>query len=969
MKGTPSALAADLQAVVTGEVRFDDGSRALYATDGSNYRQVPIGVVLPRTTEDVVATVRVCREHGAPITSRGGGTSLAGQCCNTSVVIDMSKYMNRVLELSPTKRFARVEPGTVLDDLRDQAEKHHLTFPPDPSTHNHCTLGGMIGNNSCGVHSVMGGKTSDNILTLDVLTYDGLRMTVGETPDEELASIINAGGRRGEIYLRLKTLRDKYASLIRARFPDIPRLVSGYGLQHLLPENGFHVARALVGTEGTCITVLEAKTRLVYSPPARSLLVLGYPSVYEAARHVGEVLACGPIGLEGLDDILVNDMKTKGLHPERVKILPDGKGWLLCEFGGETKKEADDKATQLMNQLKQLTAPPVMKLFDDPHEEWIIWKVRESGLGATANVPGKPLTWEGWEDAAVPPAKLSPYLQEFRQLLDRFGYGCALYGHFGQGCVHTRIDFDFVTKKGIETYRAFITEAAELVVKYGGSLSGEHGDGQSRAEMLPKMFGPELIRAFEEFKAIWDPDEKMNPGKVVHPYRIDENLRLGTNYDPPQPKTHFSFPADNHSFARAALRCVGVGECRRHGGGVMCPSYMVTREEKHSTRGRAHLLFEMLQGEVIKGGWREESVKEALDLCLACKGCKGDCPVNVDMATYKAEFLSHYYRGRIRPMSAFSMGLIHRWARIGGHAPRMANMLTQTRGLRDVMKRLGGLAPERDLPPFAREPFKVWFKRRAPHNQDRPKVVLWPDTFNNYFHPEVAQAAVEVIEKAGFQVVVPEASLCCGRPLYDFGMLKTAKKLLENILEALRKPLAQGIPVIGLEPSCTAVFRDELKGLFPSRMAAQRMAGQTYILSEFLAKFAPDLSLTGLTGSEAIVHGHCHHRSVIGLDAEKKLLERMGLRLNFPDPGCCGMAGSFGFEQQHSDMARRIGENRLLPAIREAPEKTLIIANGFSCREQIVQGTQRDVLHLAQVAQRALSSGAREDETHWRRSA
>jgi FAD/FMN-containing dehydrogenase len=594
---TDGDLAAALRRRILGEVRFDAGTRALYATDASNYRQVPIGVVLPKNIDDVVETIAAARRYGAPVLARGGGTSLAGQCCNIAVVIDFSKYMHRILAFDPQDKRARVEPGVVLDDLRDCAEEHHLTFGPDPSTHNHCTLGGMIGNNSCGVHSVMAGKTDDNVEELDIITYDGLRMRVGKTGEAELDRIVREGGRRGEIYSKLRDLRDRYGDLIRGRFPNIPRRVSGYNLPWLLPENGFHVARALVGSECTCVTVIEATVRLVSSPPARSLLVLGYPDVYQAGDHIPEVLAYKPIALEGLDDHLVSDMKKKRLHPEYVQLLPDGGGWLLVEFGGDSRKEADDQARALMEDLKKAPRAPTMKLFNDPQEERTIWLVRRSGLGATARVPGKSDTWEGWEDSAVPPDKLGGYLRDLRKLLSDYGYGCALYGHFGQGCVHTRIDFDLVTRSGIERYRSFIHRAADLVIGYGGSLSGEHGDGQSRGELLPKMFGPELMQAFREFKSIWDPDWKMNPGKVIDARRADEDLRLGADYHPAQPQTHFKFPGDDKgSFSRAALRCVGVGECRREAIGTMCPSYRVTREEMHSTRGRARLLFEMFRG-------------------------------------------------------------------------------------------------------------------------------------------------------------------------------------------------------------------------------------------------------------------------------------------------------------------------------------------------------------------------------------
>lgn len=947
------ALAADLERRVRGEVRFDAGSRALYSTDGSNYRQVPIGVVIPRDAEDLITAIEICRDYDAPVLPRGGGTSLAGQCCNVAVVFDMSKYFNRLIALDPAARQARVEPGIVLDDLRRAAERYHLTFGPDPSTHNHCTLGGMIGNNSCGIHSVMAGRTSDNVHELEILTYDGLRMRVGPTPEPELDAIIARGGRRGEIYAGLRSIRDRYDDLIRQRFPKIPRRVSGYNLDELLPENGFNVARALTGTEGTCVTILEATVRLVPSPPARTLLVLGYPDIYTAGDHIAELMEHHPIGLEGIDINLVDDMKKKGLHPGNLKLLPDGEGWLLVEFGGETHAEADARAREVMDALRRLPDAPSMKLYDDPREETLVWQIRESGLGATARVPGEPDTWEGWEDSAVPPDRVGDYLRDLRKLFQKYDYDCALYGHLGQGCIHTRIDFDLTSAPGIAHWRAFLDEAADLVLSYGGSLSGEHGDGQSRAELLPKMFGPELVQAFREFKAVWDPGNKMNPHKVVEPYAITENLRLGVDYDPPQWPTHFHYPDDDGSFARATTRCVGVGECRRMEKGTMCPSYRATKEEMHSTRGRARLLFEMLEGNPIDDGWRSEHVKEALDLCLACKGCKGDCPVNVDMATYKAEFLSHYYEHRPRPVTAYSMGLISVVARAAAHVPEVVNLLTRTPGVRSLTKLLGGIAQQREIPKFARQTFKDWFRRRPVVNAGRPPVILWPDTFNNHFLPNTAVAAVEVLEAAGFQVLVPRPWLCCGRPLYDYGMLGTAKQWLQRTLRHLQPMIEAGVPVVGLEPSCVAVFRDEMRGLLPHDADARRLADQTFLFSEFLSDHAPDFHPPELD-RRAILHGHCHQKALFGMDADQEVLGRGGIDHELLDSGCCGMAGSFGYEKDKYEISQQIGELVLLPAVRATAPETLIVADGFSCREQITQATGRPTLHLAEAVRLAI---------------
>ena len=994
-----SALAEALRKNLRGDVRFDNQSRALYSTDGSNYRQVPIGVVLPRDADDVIAAIALCREFDAPLLCRGGGTSLAGQCCNVAVVLDFSKHMANILEIDPERRIARVQPGVVLDSLRNAAEKYHLTFGPDPATHDRCTLGGMIGNNSCGVHSVMAGKTDDNIEELEVVTYDGTRLRLGQnliassgdgsTSVETRAFAGPATGasvpgalssQRGhQIRSTLHQIATQYGDLIRQKFPTIPRRVSGYNLNYLLPENGFHLARALVGSEGTCATILEATCRLVESPPQRVLAVVAYPDIFQCADAIPEVMEHQPIGLEGFDDLLVYYERRKGINTEGLSLLPEGGGWLMVEFGGQTLSEAESQALKLIDSLNRNAVPPHVRLYSGAQAKRI-WEVRESSLGATSHVPGEPLNWEGWEDAAVDPGKLGGYLRALRKMMADFGYKGSLYGHFGHACVHTRLNFDLQSKEGIAKYRRFVEEAADLVVSFGGSLSGEHGDGQSRAELLPKMFGPELMEAFRKFKTIWDPDWKMNPGKLIEPNKLDDNLRLGAGYSPWQPKTHFQFPQDHGSLSHATLRCVGVGKCRREEGGVMCPSWRATHEEEHSTRGRAHLLWEMTQNPdrgdaVIRDGWRSEEVKHSLDLCLACKGCKSDCPVGVDVATYKAEFLAHYYEGRLRPLNAYAFGNIDLWARLASAAPGLVNLTTQLPFLSDIAKLAAGIPAQRRIPAFAPETFKQWFFRTGSGSEHSSSinnfgaasldegvrgstVLLWADTFNNYFLPSTARAAVEVLETAGFRVLVPRANLCCGRPLYDFGMLDRAERLLLEVLDTLEPEIEAGIPVIGLEPSCVAVFRDELINLFPHDERAQALSRQTFLLSEFLEqKVAPNATLPQLN-RRALIHGHCHHKSVMKMTAEESLLHRLGVEFTAPAPGCCGMAGSFGFHSENYDISQAIGELELLPAVRKAPSDWLIIADGFSCREQIAQNTDRRAMHLAEVLQMALQPSA-----------
>ena len=943
------ALEEKLRQVVRGEVRFDQASRALYATDASNYRQVPIGLVLPLDEADVAATVAACRELGAPVLSRGGGTSLSGQCCNVAVVMDFSKYMHSILELDPARKYARVQPGIVLDRLRDAAEVHDLTFAPDPATHSRCTLGGMIGNNSCGVHALMGGKTVDNIEALDILLYDGTRLTVGPTTESELQTIIAGGGRRGQIYAGLARIRDTYSELIRQRFPQIPRRVSGYNLDELLPENGFNVARALVGTEGTCVIVLQAHCMLKHSPQHRRLVVLGFADPFIAADHVPAVLEYKPIGLEGFDGLVVDYMLRKHLAVDDVLLLPEGRGFLLCEFGADSPEEADRIAETFRQAALSFGKSCTVRSYTNA-EAKRVWHVRESALGATVFVPGEKHGWEGWEDSAVPPEQLGSYLRELYVLLERYEYKTPMYGHFGQGCVHLRISFDLVTAEGIRKYREFIDQAADIVLAHGGSLSGEHGDGQARGALLPKMYGPELMKAFQEFKALWDPENGMNPGKMIDPiavYDAVDNLRLGAGYQSKKVDTWFHYPLDPGGFAESTLRCVGVGACRKQDHGTMCPSYMATREEKHSTRGRAHLLWEMMQGQVITDGWRNEEVKEALDLCLSCKACKTECPVNVDMATWKAEFLGHHYKDRVHPLQHYLFGFMDRWANLAAIAPGLANLPMRIPGVSGLVKTIAGVAPQRTLPQFAGRSFQSEYRNR-PSSHGTP-LLLWPDTWNNYFHPQVLGAAHDVLSSAGFQVQVPAQHICCGRPLYDFGFLDQARKYLLGILERLGPQIDAGMPFVVLEPSCASVFRDELTNFFPANDRAQRLAKQTFLLSEMLAHQAPGYQPPKLTGRQMVLHGHCHQKALMGMQDELGLLAATGAQVNMLDSGCCGMAGPFGFEKDKFEVSQALGERVLMPAVRAAAPETILVTDGFSCREQIRQNSPRHAVHLAEV--------------------
>ncbi len=941
-----SPLARALHAAIDGEVRFDRGTRALYATDASNYRQVPIGVVIPRTIDAVIAAVAVCREHGAPIFARGGGTSLAGQTCNEAIVIDCSRHLTRIA-IDRDAGIAEVEPGAIMKSLRVAANAVDLEFGPDPSTHDRCTLGGMLGNNSCGVHSVFaefygpGPRTSDHVEELDVLTYRGQRLRAGPTDAIELRRVRDLGGDLATIYDRLRGLRDRYEPLIRAKFPAMPRRISGYNLPDLLDDSGCHVGRALVGSESTCVMILGAKLRLMRAKPARALAVLGYPDIYAAAAAANLARSQKPIGCEAMDDVLIRRIRSQHRdHDHALSLLPEGQAWLMVEHGADTLAEAR-KAAALSARLLD---PHRARIIEDPHQRQVLADMREQALGVDAFEPGKPDNYEGWEDSAVPPDRLAHYLRELHALYAQYGLTGSLYGHFAQGCVHTRIDFGLDKPAGVVRYRAFTEDAARLVVAHGGSLSGEHGDGQSRADLHAIMFGPELVEAFAEFKTIWDPDRAMNPGKMVAPNPRTSHLRL-LDYHPAPGPIELSHGDDGKDFAHAAVRCVGIGKCRKRDAGTMCPSYMVTLDERHSTRGRAHLLFEMMRGDVLTDGWRSDAVRESLDLCLACKACKRECPTHVDMASYKAEFMAHHYEGRLRPREAYLFGWLHRWLALGRSLAPLANFLTHARGLRVLVKRIAGIAPEREIPRIARRSFRRTF--RSPGvARGAKRVMLWPDTFYDTFYPSVLHDAVRVLGRAGFSVEIPRPRLCCGRPLYEYGFLDDARRLWNRTLDALADAIDDGIPLVGLEPSCIAAFRDELPALFPDHPRAARLSKQTHSLGEFLgaARFQPPR----VPAQQVLYHRHCHQAAVLAPEHDIALLRAAGHDVLVLDSGCCGMAGAFGFQRAKYELSVALAERVLLPAIRANPSAT-IVADGFSCREQLRQLGNVRARHLAEL--------------------
>ncbi|MER5787874.1 FAD-binding and (Fe-S)-binding domain-containing protein [Streptomyces sp. NPDC001980] len=1011
-----SELEAELRSAVRGEVGFDVTSRALVTMDASNYRRVPAGVVAPRDADDVAAVLELCRARGVPVVARGGGTSIAGQATGTGVVLDFTRHMNRLVRLDPATRTAVVQPGLVLDRLQEAAAPHGLRFGPDPSTHGRCTLGGMIGNNSCGSHSVAWGTTADSVLELDVLTARGRRLRPGRDW---------AGAPEG-----LRALVEGELAPLRTGFPDLPRRISGYALDALLPEKGADVARSFCGSEGTLGILTEATVRLVAAPRARALAVLGYGDESAAAEAAAGLLPHGPLTVEGMAADLVPSPAG----------LPRGGAWLFVETGGETAAEARARAETIVRAADVLDALVVT----DEAGQRALWRVREDASGTATRMPDGSEAWPGWEDCAVPPARLGAYLRDFRALLTAHHLRGTPYGHFGDGCIHVRIDFDLLSEAGVARFRRFSEELADVVVAHGGSLSGEHGDGQARAELLPKMYGAQMVALFERAKGVWDPDDLLNPGMLVRPAPLDTNLRFAVLPREPVPVA-FGYPSDGGDFSAAVRRCVGVAKCRTtepSGASVMCPSFRATGEEAHSTRGRARLLHEMLAGELVTDGWRSTEVRDALDLCLSCKGCRSDCPVGVDMATYKAEFLHHHYAGRRRPAAHYSMGRLPKWLRLVARTrtARLVNALASLRPLAALAKRLGGIAPERRIPPLAAEPFSRWERRRergrvqewtadarAGRRPDLPKrlAFLWADTFTEHLSPSVGHAAVRVLEAAGVGVVAlptrpwkvsrsedgelrgigwspwgtRRVHACCGLTYLSTGQLDQARAVLRRTLDILEPLLLLPSdwdtdaepdsdldpdaepdsdldrdadsdsdpddsapyppPFVVLEPSCAAALRADLPELLPDDPRAARLAARVLTFAEALERLAPDWTpprldrpVTGQT--------HCHQHAVLGDAPDRRLREAAGLTGGLVG-GCCGLAGNFGFEKGHFEVSRTCAEEQLLPAVREAEPGTVVLADGFSCRTQLEQLAGVRGRHLAEVLAEGLDGAERLD--------
>lgn len=939
-----------------GEVAGDAGRRAQYAADASNYRQVPLAVVFPRERRHVLNALAVCRALKVPVTARGAGTSTSGQAVGAGVVLDLSRYFNRLIALDPAGGTATVEPGMVLDDLQRAAGRHGLLFGPDPSTHSRCTLGGMIGNNACGTHSLAWGRTADNVAELEVVTYRGTVVRLGQLTREQVDEAVAADDDRGRLIGALHRLAQDNLATLRAELGRFPRQVSGYALEHLLPERRFDLAKAFVGSEGTLAVVLSATLRLITPPPARTLVVLGFEDACVAADAVVPLLGHRPLALEGLDQELT-DVITRPATRAAVDSLPAGRAWLFAELGG-SPEELPGRARALAEAAGGAAGFTGSQVVGDAEHARRLWRIREDGAGLATRQPDGSEAWPGWEDSAVPPARLGSYLRALGPLMEEHGLKGALYGHFGEGCLHVRINFDFATDEGTAAFRAFLTGAARLVAEHGGSLSGEHGDGRARSELLPLMYGPEAMALFAAYKDAWDPDDGLNPGIIVRPVPVDGDLRVSPRRKELPLATVFAYEADGGDFAKATRRCVGVGKCRTAapGGDVMCPSYRVTLDEKDSTRGRARLLHEMTRGELIAGGWRSTEVRDVLDLCLSCKGCSVDCPVGVDVATYKSEFLHHHYKGRLRPLSHYSMGrlpALSRWAarlRLKG----LVNALTSSPLVSPLVKRAGGIAARREVPRFADRTFREWFQGRAPGGDGhRGPVLLWVDSFNDHFTPEVLRAGVAVLEDAGFAVRIPDGAQCCGLTWITTGQLGTARRVARRTVAALAPAVRAGVPVVGLEPSCTAALRTDLPGLLGGDAEARAVAGATVTLAELLVRRAPDWQPPRVGGT-SISQTHCHQHATSGFGADAQLLARMGVDNTVLRSGCCGLAGNFGFERAHYEVSVAAGEQVLLPAVRAVGAETRVLADGFSCRTQIRHGTSREGAHLAQLIADAL---------------
>ncbi|MFI7482651.1 FAD-binding and (Fe-S)-binding domain-containing protein [Kocuria sp. M1R5S2] len=949
------------------EIRDDLMTRAAYVSDASIYRRLPAAVAEPRTVEEVRELLGLARERGWPVVARGGGTSVAGNAIGEGLVIDTSRYFNRILAIDPEAGTATIEPGVVCDQLRAAAAEFGLTYGPDPSTHSRCTIGGMVANNACGSHSVAWGTSAENLVSVTVMLADGreVELAAGGTSDPALDAA-------------LRGLRDRHLAVLRTELGQFPRQVSGYGLHYLLGENGFDTAKAFAGSEGTCGIITRLTVRLVARPAHTALAVLGFQDAIAAATAAPALRVAGVYTIEGMGSDLLAALRTRPGQERAGAELPAGGGWLYCEVGAETLEEAEARARELPGLVGEHVVDSV--IVSGAEQARGLWRIREAGAGIVTRLPEGGEAWPGWEDSAVPPARLGEYLADLYDLLHEKGLTGIPFGHFGEGCVHIRISFDLSTEAGVGTYRQFIEAAAALVHRYGGSVSGEHGDGRARSELLGTIYSRQALEAFGQFKAVFDPEGLFNPGVLVDPEPIDQGIRPGPGARTFELTPVHAFSADGGSFAGAVNRCVGVGACRSDVG-AMCPSFQATGDEVHSTRGRARSLAEMLRGESITEGWKSKETLQALDLCLSCKACVSECPVNVDMATYKAEFLHHHYRHGLasflgpdrRPMAQLTMGWMPLLMRLAEKVPfafRAINAAESFRPVEELTKRLGGIEPKRRMISFADQPLTRWFRQRpipgAGHRpgdatDGPPTVVLWPDTFTNFSADAPGKAAVEVLEAMGYRVLMPTGNVCCGLTWHSTGQLHMTRKVLSATLDVMEPLLTAGHPVIGLEPSCTVMLTHEITELLPGDPRAARMKELTTTLGAFTAAHlaagkpwpfrepAP-----GTAPAPALCQVHCHQQSTGGYGPELDVLAKLGMDTTVIGGGCCGLAGNWGFEPGHYEVSQTLAERELFPAIRAAAPDTIVLADGFSCRTQIAQGTGTDGVHLAQILRAAL---------------
>ena len=955
------ALVEELRSKVAGEVRFDEMTRALYSTDASIYEIQPIGVVIPRSDEDVIAVVEAANRYGVPLLPRGGGTSLAGQTVCAALVVDFSKYMRNVVEVNAAEGWVRTQPGIILDELNRHLAPHGMLFAPDPSTSNRGNVGGALGNNSCGAHSIMWGKTSDNVLEMDVVLSNGDVARFGRLNGEQLEAKMKLEGLEGDIYRRLFAIGEEHRDEILSRYPKIQRRVSGYNLDEFVGGSDFDMARFVVGSEGTLATITEAKLALVPRPRAKALAVLHFTDMMEAMEATVAALELDPAAVELIGSMILQQARSN-LEYSRMMDFVEGEpdSLLVVEMVGESPAEVESKLDRLEERMRRGGLAYAVKRLTRPEEQERVWAVRKAGLGLMMSVPGdaKPLPFV--EDTAVSPDVLPQFVKRFDEIVREHGTTAGYYGHASVGCLHIRPLINLKRQDGVDRMVSIADQISDLVLEFGGSMSGEHGDGLVRGVWSEKMFGSRLYEAFREVKRTFDPKGLMNPGKIVDSPPMTENLRIGPAYSTKEMSTGFAF-ADTGGFASAVEMCNGQGACRKVTGGTMCPSYMVTRDEEHSTRGRANALRAAISGTLPEKFMTDRRLYEVLDLCLECKACKAECPSNVDMARLKYEFLRGYHEANGQPPRNRIFGDIARVSRWGSFLAPVSNWVLGSDWFKEVLDRQAGVDRRRTLPFFSSQTFTQWLRARhesQPAASPRDQVVLFPDTFTNFNHPELGRAAVAVLEHLGYEVVVPRFR-CCGRPMLSKGMIDRARRNALFNLDSVYPYVERGVKLVGLEPSCILSFSDDYVDLLDGDPRVKEVGESTMLIEEFVLHAIDQGAVLELDAppSKVLYHGHCHRKALVGTGTALEVLRSIpGWEVEETKAGCCGMAGSFGFEKEHYDLSISVGEQVLFPAVRAAPEDTILVADGVSCRQQIEHGTGRRARHPVEVLAGALAA-------------